>query len=245
MSKIFDELEKLAAIDTQLVGLKKQINAGPKDLELQQQHLEVAKAARSEVHAAVRTCAANIDTLNMDVKTKEYELEDMEQKLSGVKNTKEYQIITGRIKDLKKGVSDNESRELELMEELDSLKAALEEKTAAADNEEKALAAKEQEIENDVLEIKSKQIELVSQRKAQIAIIEGQNPKVMKIYSDALKLGKGKALSELKNDACQACFRKATATSISLIRAHNDIEKCRCAGCGRILVIKETPENVG
>ena len=237
MSVVFDKLKELAEIDAKLVSLKRRVDAGPKELEMQQQNCDAVKVSRSEVQEACMRCAAQIDALGLDVKSLEGETRDLDQKIGIVKNSKEYKIVTERIKDVKKSISDNEQKELELMEELDGLKTILTEKNEQLVVEEEKLEEVQSSNKSDAKLIKTEQIELIKRRKAKIAEIEAKDVDVMKIYNHSLSRGKGYALSELKNSACQMCFRKVSASVVNVVIAHINIDKCLCPGCGRILFV--------
>ncbi len=236
---VFDKLLELAEIDGKLVTLKRRIEAGPKEVELQQQHCDAVKAARSEVQEACMRCASQIDMLGLDVKSLESETRELDQKIGIVKNSKEYKIITERIKDVKKSIGDNEQRELELMDELDGLKKTLDEKNSQLETEEFKL----EEVKNanalDAKEIKAQQIALVKQRKAKIAEVIAQDQEAMELYNKALTRGRGHAVAELKNSACQRCYRKVSPSVENQVIAHTVLDKIVCPSCGRLLYIAQ------
>ena len=235
MKEKFNELENLSAIDVQLVSLKRKIDAGPKEIEIQKQHCEAIKAARAEVQEACKRCASQIDILGLEVKSLEAEAKELDQKIGIVKNSKEYKIITERIKDVKKIINENEQRELELMEELENLKKVLSEKNEQVEVEEEKLNSVCDNNRIDAQEVKVKQQELIAQRKEQIEKINSLDIDLMKVYSQALRRGKGYALAALKHAACQKCYRKVSVSVENNVRAQENIEKCLCPGCGRIL----------
>lgn len=234
---VFEKLQELAGIDVELVALKRKIDAGPKELEMQQQHCDAIRAARSEVHEACMRCASQIDALGLDVKSLEGEVRELDQKIGIVKNSKEYKIITERIKDVKKSIGDNEQKELELMDELEGLKVVLAEKNEQVGAEEMKLEAVNSANLVDAKEIKKQQIALVKMRKSKIAEIEKIDPEAMNIYNHALSRGKGHAIAELKSSACQKCFRKVSMSATNVVIAHTSLDKCLCPGCGRILFV--------
>ena len=234
---ILGKLRELAEIDGQLVALKRKIDAGPKELEMQQQHCDAVKAARSEIQEACMRCATEIDTLGLEVKSLENEAKDLDQKIGIIKNSKEYKIITERIKDVKKNIGDYESKEIALMEELEGLKKVLEEKNAQLEEEELKLESVEKANKSDAKSIKAEQLKLVQERKTKIADIQAADREAIDIYNKALARGKGYAVAELKNSACQKCFRKVSPSLENIVIAHRSLDKVICPGCGRLLFV--------
>ena len=235
---VFEKLRELAEIDAQLVGLKRKVEAGPKELAMQQQHCDAVKAARTEVQEACMRCASEIDNLGLEVKSLESEVKDLDQKIGIVKNSKEYKIITERIKDVKKSISDNEKREVELMEELEGLKKVLEEKNAQLEEEEGKLNTLENSNDVDAKSIRQKQMTLVVERKSKVSDIKSLDLDAIDIYNTALARGKGYAVAELKDSACQKCFRKVSQSKENLVIAHRSLDKVICPGCGRLLFVE-------
>ena len=239
---VFEKLKELAEIDAQLVGLKRKVEAGPKEMAMQQQHCDAVKSARTEVQEACMRCASEIDNLGLDVKSLESEVRDLDQKIGIVKNSKEYKIITERIKDVKKSISDNEQREVELMEELEGLKKVLEEKNAQLEEEESKLNILTKSNDTDAKTIRKEQVTLVTKRKNKVNEINGLDLDAINVYNTALARGKGYAVAELKDSACQRCFRKVSVSKENLVIAHKSLDKVICPGCGRLLFI-ETEAN--
>ncbi len=234
---VFGKLRELAEIDSQLVALKRKVDAGPKELEQQMQYCDAVKAARSEVQEACMRCAAELDSLGLDVKSLEAEVKELDQKIGIVKNSKEYKIVTERIKDVKSSISDNEKKEIELMEELEGLKKVLAEKNDELETEENKLKFIMDSNELDATDIKGRQRDLVGQRKSMVAAIKTIDIDAIDIYNTALARGKGYAVAELKDSACQRCFRKVSPSTENLVIAHKSLDKVICPGCGRLLYI--------
>lgn len=240
MSTIRDELLALYAIDQKLLQIKAHLQTGPEECKRLRQEVEAAKAAKRDVETRVRETASGVDRLNLEAKEAEDEIAQQQDKLHAIKNTKEYRIVTERIKNLKQQIADVEERELDLMERLDSLRLSLKEKQEALAAAEAACEEKEASIERMGQTVKGDQRALVAERTAQIARIDVAVPEAMPLYSQALRRGKGKALAILRNGACQECFQRQSPNVTNLVLLGTQLAKCVCPGCGRLLIADET-----
>lgn len=235
MNKVMEALKALAAVDKQLVRLKRMLDAGPLELKKLQDVVDYAKQQRAAVEAGVRDCAGEVDRANLEIKTLEGEANDLQRKIGIVKNTKEYQVITDRIGEVKRLIAAHEGKALEVMEKMEVLRKELgarQEEMAAADA---ALAAKKAELEKEAEGIKSQQVVLAAERKDKIEAVRKLDPDSLAIYSNALKRGKGQALAELKGEICQSCHRKIQLNLVNLLLNGTTPDKSVCPGCGRIL----------
>lgn len=242
MTTVREELEKLGAIDRQLVRLKKILDAMPLDIARRQEFVEVARATRDEMQGLIRGCAMEVDRLNLDVQASEHELRDLDKKIGIIKNTKEYQIVTGRIAELKQQVSVKETRELEIMQTLEEHRAELNKRTAALEAEEKNVAGLRDTFEQETADIRKQQAALAEQRKQQIERVRQVAPEALPVYSQALKKGKGEGLADVKAGVCQGCYRRLQPNVLNMVMQGGPVERCICAGCGRILCA--APESV-
>lgn len=239
MSTVRDELLALYAIDQKLLTIKKRLDAGPAELKRLRQNVDIAKSAKSDVEVRVREAATGVDRLNLEVKTAEAEIAEQQEKLHIIKNTKEYKIVTERIKNLKQQIGDAEERELELMEQLESLRTTLKEKQDALAAAESACDAEQTAMDERARTVKDEQRALVVERTAQIARVDAAAPEAMPLYAQALRRGKGKALAILRTGACQACFRQQSPNVTNMVLLDSHLAKCICPGCGRILIADE------
>lgn len=235
MQKTIDALKELAGVDTQLVRLKKVLDLGPQELAGKEKEVEDIRGERDAVNGRIRACAAEIDRLALEVKTAEQELIDLERKMGIVKNTKEYQIVSGRTDELKKIVAQTEGRELELMAQLEGLRAELGEVNGRIAAGEAELAQIKARVEREAVEIKQQQQALAAQRSVQIAKVREVAPEALAVYGNSLKRGKGLALAEVKAGICQSCFRRLQPNVINIVAAGQYPERCICGGCGKIL----------
>ncbi len=237
---VAEEILALAEIDGRLVELKETLQTGPAEIARNEKELQASREARAGMEQAIREKAAAVDQCNLDIKTYEADLTDQEEKIRICKNNKEYKILFEHIKNLKQQIGDKETEELQFMEELDTLRQQLKERQEALSRAEQELAETRARVARETEAVKVQQKELVEQRNKHIEKIRQLDQTAMKVYVTALQRGKGHAVAELADGICQACFRKASPNLRNLVMAKKDIVKCVCAGCGRILMPKES-----
>lgn len=239
MSSLLEELLKLFAIDQQLLALKNTYAAGPATIKAEESKIATAREERRLAEETVRTKSAEVDQCSLDIRTAEGEIEEQEVKLKGIKNNKEYKIVTERIKDLKQIIETKEGQTLAAMEELDGLRASLREKLDAVKEGEARIEELKKKCEEDAVSIRQEVDELKVKRAEQIMKVEKLDPTIMEVYRVALRRGQGAAMAELANGACQACFRQPSPNVANIVVVGRDLKKCICAGCGRLLYAKQ------
>jgi len=239
MSSVIKELLALSEIDMQLVAYKRRFEAGPEELRQQKQAAESMREARREIEGTIKQKIDEVNQANLDMRTAEAEVEDQERKLKAIKNNKEYKIVTERIKALKQTVSDLENRALAVMEELDTLRATHKARQDEIVVHEQKQEETVREVEAEAKEIRDQVEVLKGQRQSQIERVQALDPDAMAVYSLALRRAGGDAMAEMREGVCQTCFRRQTSNVENLVLVGREIKKCICAGCGRILIVKE------
>ncbi|MBN2713418.1 MAG: hypothetical protein JXR97_13440 [Planctomycetes bacterium] len=242
MSTAMQELLNLFEIDSQLVQLKKRLDAGPQEIQEEENKIAAAREERRKAESIIKEKASELDNCNLDIRTAEAEIDDQQEKLKGIKNNKEYKIVTTRIKDLKQLINDKETLSLQHMEELEQLRNSLKEKLESVTEAEKKIEELKLEVQKETDEIKVLGKALKEKREPQVKKVDAIDPNAMEAYRLSLRRGQGIAMAEMKNAICQSCFRKANANIENVVITGTDIKKCICAGCGRILYAKSSAE---
>lgn len=228
-------LHELARVDEELIRLGKRLKAGPEEVLQQEAKLDAARVARREAEVAIREKTAQVDQMNLDLRTYEADIAEAEEQLHGIKNNKEYRILTDRIRDMKQAVSDRETDAIGLMDELDGMRTALRETQQAVATEEETLTALRTEVEHEAAGIRARAQELRTDREARAAAVKNADINAMEVYEQALRRTRGAAMAEMVDGICQACFRKLSPNVENAILVGKDLKQSRCAGCGRLL----------
>ncbi len=239
MNQLKEALLGLYRIDTELVSLKRQMDAGPEEIRMQEEKVAAAREARKQVEAVIKEKAAAVDNSNLDIRAAEAEVEEQEQKLRAIKNNKEYKIVTERIKELKQKVTEQENLALLAMEEMEALRQDLKAKQDEVAAAETRLEEIRREVEAENAQSMNRVRELKGQRNVQVKQMDELDPEIHGLYSQALRRGEGDALAKLQDGVCQKCFRKQSPNIASIVKVGRQLKKCICAGCGRLLYVDD------
>lgn len=234
-SVMIEQLLELYRIDTELVGLKKRLQAGPEEVKLREDKVEAAREERRKAQEAIRTKATEVDACNLEVREAESEIASQQGKLQLIKNNKEYKIVTDRIKELKERVGRREEEALAKMEQLDAAKAELKARQDDLAREEAAVAALQAEVAKEKAEISARQAELKQKRDIQVGRVNETGPDALGVYMAALRRNSGDAMAAMSDGTCQSCFRRQSPNVVNIVTLGKDLKKMICGGCGRIL----------
>lgn len=239
MTSVMDELFTLYDLDQELIKLKQTMEAGPLELAQLDKNVQRTREGRQETEDLVRNTMAKIDQCNLDLQSDAEEIEEQETLLKDIKNSKEYRIVTERLKTLKQRIEEREEQVLGLMETLEEVRAELQTRQEELAVAEAEYDKRKAEIDTASKTIRTKGKELKRQRMAQFSHIGDLNSGAAEEYKSALLRSKGTALAEMKEGTCQACFRKLSPQVVDMVMVGKDFHKSRCQGCGRILYYKK------
>ena len=239
MDDLMRAMLDLNALDRRIVAGKTRMMELAREVSAQEKKIQEARDKARQVEAATKEKVFSTDRLNMDVRSAEAEVGEQERKLKGIKNQREFRVLSDRIKELKIMVDENESAVLAGMEELDVLRERL---TACHDvigEEELKLTTIRQRVHEEAETIKARHAELIASRQESVKQVEAIDSSAYQAYDHALKRTKGDPMSEMTMDGiCQSCFRRQNSSGMNIVHIGKDVKNCRCQGCGRILYVK-------
>jgi hypothetical protein len=224
LQQIDDEIDELRSDQEGIPGLKDESQAQVTELEAKvkahkQEALELAKLR----------------------KEKEVELEAAGQKktkfqgqLFQVKSNREYEALQHEISALDAQVSGFEDQILEILERSERV-------ARAAAEEEKALAAAIEKVRQEHSDLDKREASLAEQisvkLEARSSLVSGLDGPLLVRYERIREAKDGLAVVEVKNGACNGCFRRIPPQEMQILRRSNRITSCE--GCGRLLMWKE------
>jgi predicted nucleic acid-binding Zn-ribbon protein len=243
MSELMQAMLDLNAIDRRIVRGKIRLQELTRAVAAQEKAVEDARVVARGFEQAIKEKAFSADRLNMEIRTAEAEAGDQERKLKSIKNQREFRIVTDRIKDLKIRVDEHESAVLNNMSELDALREKMAAAHTKVGEEDLKLTTARQTAQEEVNGIKAKHAALLEERQAAVLRVQHMDASAYQAYDLALKRTKGDPIAEMTADGiCQSCFIRQNSNVVNLVHIGNDVKNCRCHGCGRILYIKNAPE---
>lgn len=192
--------------------------------EQKQENHRKAKKSLLDTEQAIKNSEAEIESRQANLR--KLKTQQME-----TRKNEEYQAFTREIARVEQEIDDLETRELELMDQLDVRKAEY-------DIAEKKHQEVEQGIDNELATLDQKESNLQKEKEG----LQGEREKLiapidldtLELY-DRMKMSKGLPVIVLLTDAgeCSGCHTKVIRTTETKVRTGAEIVECE--NCGRIL----------
>ena len=115
-------MRTLHRIHTQLSDLRARIAAGPRQIAAHTAQVEAAEAARTGVQEDVKKAKMSADQKQLQLKSAEAKIGDLNGKLNACKTNREYQTLRDQIAADRMATKVLEDEILESLERIDSLK---------------------------------------------------------------------------------------------------------------------------
>jgi predicted nucleic acid-binding Zn-ribbon protein len=234
---MLDEVRALLILqdrDRRLLALAKDLEKLPQDEARAKIKLAGDEAAVKRAHDAVVDCELRLKRLELDAGTRKTTIVRLKIQQFETRKNEEYQALGHEVTRYEKELDDLETRELELMEEMDSLRAAL--KVVEA-----ALAHTRKLVEEDLASITQRHARMETERKEVLTervTLAGQVPEeIMPLYERLMKSKAGLALAPMHEGKCEGCHMKLIASTVVAVQSGKEL--ARCEDCGRILYVEE------
>ena len=234
---MLDEVRALLILqdrDRRLMGLAKDLEKLPQDEARAKAKLKNDEAAAARAQEALVACELRLKRVELDVGTRRTTIQRLKIQQFETRKNEEYQALLHEITRYEKEVDDLETKELELMEEIDGCRIALKTAEAATSHTrtliEEDLAtilARRERMEKERIEVETERASLASQ------VSESGLP----LYVRLMKTKAGLAIAPIDDDKCGGCHMKLIASTIMAV--HSGRELARCEDCGRILYVAE------
>ena len=216
--------------DRRLLVLSKDLEKLPQDEARANAKLAGDDASVTRAHDAVVDCELRLKRLELDAGTRRTTIQRLKLQQFETRKNDEYQAIGHEITRYEKEVDDLETRELELMEEMDVVRGTL--KSAQA-----ARAHDRTLVEEDLASIAQRRERMETERRevaAEREALASQVPEaILPLYNRLMKSKAGLAVAPLQEGKCGGCHMKLIASTV--VAVQTDKEIARCEDCGRIL----------
>jgi len=234
---MLDEVRALLILqdrDRRLLVLAKDLEKLPQEESRAMAKLAGDEAAVTRAHDAVLDCELRLKRLELDAATRHTTIQRLKLQQFETRKNDEFQAIGHEITRYEKDVDDLETRELELMEEMDVARAAL--KSAQA-----ARAHDRSLVEEDLEAITRRRERLEAEHRevaAERNLLAVQVPEtILPLYQRLMKSKVGLAVAPMQDGKCGGCHMKLIASTV--VAAQSAKEIARCEDCGRILYVEE------
>jgi len=234
---MLDEVRALLILqdrDRRLLVLAKDLEKLPQDEARANAKLAGDEHAVNAAHAAVVACEVRLKRLELDAGTRRTTIQRLKLQQFETRKNDEYQAIGHEIVRYEKDVDDLETLELELMEEMDAVRAAWKSAQAASAHD-RAL------VEEDLAGIARRRERLEAEQRAVTGerdACAAQVPEaILPLYQRLMKSKGGLALAPLQDGKCGGCHMKLIASTVVAVQSAREL--ARCEDCGRILYVEE------
>lgn len=228
------QLLQLQQRDQLIRQLQKDLNDVPKMKAAAEMKLAGDKAAVAKAKEGVQQIEVKIKEVELDVKTRETSIKRLQDQQFETRKNDEFAALGHEIQRYEGEVSDLETKELELMEQLDAAKAALASAQSRLQDSETRVAADIATLDQRATVLQ----ERLTATQAERAELASPVPEETLELYDRLFSKKGDAaVSPMENGSCGGCHMKGVMSTVQQLR--QDEHLVQCDNCGRILYLVE------
>src|SRR5687767_2911847 len=230
MIESLSSLVALQALDTAAEAARKRISEGPAAERALEAAVTTAQSAVDEVRAKVNENGAARRTLEKDVATIDTRMAKFEEHKAAVKTNQEFQALNHEIEVAQTSKSALEDQIITLMDEADTLNAALKTAEAALADQKKSADASRAALEADKTKQEAEIARLTAERSTVTASIPAA---LLTKYDQIAKNRKGIAVAAMIAGHCTACHVRLRPHVEQQVRRNDSI--LTCDSCQRIL----------
>jgi len=180
--------------------------------------------------AALEEARIKRKDFELEIKTREAELQKYQQQMMSIKTNREYDALVAEIDNIKMAVSSNETELLQTMERIDQLEKDLvvwrEKETAIVENNQNQLLVLQEKLDSIGDKVSEK-------RQDRQEIVQSIPVPVMATYERIRKGRGGRAVVVVKKKACSSCFKALTPRKIQEMKRGGHVMTCDY--CGSLL----------
>ena len=200
-------VQQLHRINRQKTDLNGQLKRGPRTVAVSEGKLKEKQAAAEELREKKKRAHVDADDKQLQMKSREEKIHELEGKLNAAKENREYQALKDQIAaDTQANVVLSDEI-LELLEAIDALEGDI----AAAENEVKEA---EKELEETLKRVADRKLVLESDLErveAELAETEkGLEGDFKREYERLVKAKGEEAMAELEGSCCSSCYQNLT-----------------------------------
>jgi len=230
---VANTLRTLHRMHRQLADLRDRLEAGPRQLAACRHAVSEAEAKLAAQEERVTAAKLAADGKQLQLRTAEGKIRDLEGKLNTCKTNREYQTLQDQIAADRMATRVLEDEILECLERVDAERAksplakqALEAAVSHLTNKEREVAAERIEIEADLARVEAglteTETELPVQTKSQ--------------YARIVRSKAAEGLAGVDDENCGGCYQKITGNMLSELMLGRPVT---CRSCGRMLYANE------
>jgi len=227
-------LRTLHRMHRQLADLAEQLAAGPRAVAARTRQVQAVEAKKAAAADDVKKAKLAADQKQLQLKSAETKIADLEAKLNACKTNREYQTLGDQIAADRMATKVLEDEILEALERIDVLKPAVPAAEAEIETAKKLLAEADAKVKAE-----SGRLE------AEVARIRGDlqtaekdlAADVREKYDRVVKQKGADGMSAVDGQTCGGCYQQLTGNMLSDVLLGRIII---CRSCGRLLYLPES-----
>lgn len=234
---MLDEVRALLILqdrDRRLLSITKDLEKLPQEEARARTKLSGDEAAVKKAHDGLVDCELRLKRLELDAGTRKTTIQRLKIQQFETRKNEEYQALGHEITRYEKEVDELETRELELMEEMDGLKVALSSAQAA-------LAKTQTLVDEDLNLVAGRRERLLAEQRevtTEREVLAANVPdEVMPVYQRLMKTKAGLAVAPMQEGKCGGCHMKLIPSTHAAVNGGKQLT--RCENCGRILYAED------
>ncbi len=227
-------LRTLHRIHRQLADLQDQLAAGPRQVAARTRQLEAAEAGKASAQDDVKKAKMAADQKQLQLKSFEAKIRDLEGKLNACKTNREYQTLTEQIAADRMALKVLEDEILDGLERIDGLKPAVPAAEAAVAAARAALAEVRARVDAEAGRL---QAEVGRVRHELEAVEKDLADDVRERYERVVRHKGADGMAPAEGQNCGGCFQQITGNMLSDLMLGRMVT---CRSCGRLLYVPES-----
>ncbi len=229
MRETINQLKRLNEHDVKLRMIKKDMERLPRELAEKQQVPKQLRAVIDKLKADIARLRLEAENLELEVKSGEEAIKRLSTQMNVLRTSKEFETVRRQMDAQRSWNKENDSKELELLEQIDGKQKDVDKNAAALAEAEKVVAAEAARIEKELVELGGQRATLAAEREN---MAKDLPEKELTIYNRIVH-SHGQAIATVDRGICSACFMKIPPQVHNLVLLAR--EMVCCPSCGRIL----------
>jgi predicted nucleic acid-binding Zn-ribbon protein len=226
-------MRTLHRIHTQLSDLRARIAAGPRQIAAHTAQVEAAESARTGVQDDVKKAKMSADQKQLQLKSAESKIGDLNGKLNACKTNREYQTLTEQIAADGMATKVLEDEILEALDRVDAIKKTLPTAETAVEAARKVLAETKARVASEATHLDTE----VQRLRGELETTERELPAdIRDLYDRVIKQKGADGMAPLDGESCGGCYHQITGNMYSELLVGKVV---MCRSCGRLLYLPE------
>ena len=227
-------LRTLHRMHRQLADLAEQLAAGPRAVAARTRQVQAADAKKAAAADDVKKAKVVADQKQLQLKSAETKIADLEAKLNACKTNREYQTLGDQIAADRMATKVLEDEILEALERIDVLKPAVPAAEKEIEAARKLLAEAEAKVKAETGRLEAEVVRIRGElQTAEKDLADDVREK----YDRVVKQKGADGMAAVDGQTCGGCYQQLTGNMLSDVLLGKIII---CRSCGRLLYLPET-----